>query len=273
MQLTTLRIDGTTTAARVDGDDLVQLPHPDVLTLLQAPEWHTLGAADGPRSALADANFAPLVCPTKIICVGLNYRTHIVEMGRDLPEYPTLFAKYPDALTGAHDDLAIPTVSDMVDWEVELGVVIGTEARCVDESNALDYVAGYTVVNDVSMRDWQRRSTEFLQGKTFVASTPVGPVLVTPDEIDHARDLEVSCEVDGEVMQSARTSDLIFGTAALVSYCSQFTTLRPGDLISTGTPGGVGAGRKPAVYLKAGQTLTTTIEGIGSCVNRMVAEG
>ncbi|MEX2255052.1 MAG: fumarylacetoacetate hydrolase family protein [Acidimicrobiia bacterium] len=272
MRLTTIRIDGGTTAARIEGDDLVRLPYPDLVALLGQPDWHVQARADGPRSAFVTEDLAPAVRPPKVICVGLNYRTHILEMGRDLPEYPTLFAKYPDALTGARDDLVIPKVSDQVDWEVELGVVIGTPARRVDEGDALDHVAGYTVVNDISMRDWQRRTSEFLQGKTFESSTPVGPVVVSPDELDHALDLALRCEVDGEVMQDARTSDLIFGTAALVSYISQFTTLQPGDLIATGTPGGVGAGRDPQVFLRAGQTVTTTIEGIGSCINQVVAE-
>jgi acylpyruvate hydrolase len=242
------------------------------VSLLQDPDWPAHAIADGPRSALGAADLAPLVRPQKVICVGLNYRSHIQEMGREPPPYPTLFAKFPDALTGPHDDLVLPSVSDQVDWEAELGVVIGKPARRVEIADALEHVAGYTVVNDISMRDWQRRTTEFLQGKTFEASTPVGPVLVTPDEIDHARDLRLRCEIDGEVMQEARTSDLIFDTAALVSYCSQCATLRPGDLISTGTPGGVGAGRDPQMFLRPGQTVTTTIEGIGSCVNRTVAE-
>jgi acylpyruvate hydrolase len=221
----------------------------------------------------ADASFAPLVPhPEKIICVGLNYRAHILEMSRELPEYPTLFAKFASSLIGAYDDLVLPSVSSAVDWEVELGVVIGRRTRRATPAQAREAIAGFTVINDVSMRDWQGRTTQFLQGKTFDASTPVGPVLVTGDEIGDAADLEVRCEVDGTVMQRGRTSDLLFGAAAVVSYISQFATLVPGDLISTGTPDGVGAGRRPPVFLAPGQVLTTVVEGIGSCVNHCVSE-
>ncbi len=222
----------------------------------------------------ADASFAPLVPhPEKIFCVGMNYRAHILEMSREFPSYPTLFAKFASGLIGAHDDLVLPSVSrrqstGRSSWASSSAV--GSAARTLEEAH--DAIAGYTIVNDVSMRDWQARTTQYLQGKAFDASTPVGPVLVTGDEIGDAADLEVRCEVDGVVMQHGRTSDLLFGPAAVVSYISQFATLCPGDLISTGTPGGVGAGRSPQVFLAAGQVLTTAIEGIGSCVNRCVAE-
>lgn len=224
--------------------------------------------------AFADASFAPLVPrPEKIFCVGLNYRSHILEMSEALPSYPTLFAKFASSLIGAHDDLLLPSVSSAVDWEVELGVVIGRRIRRATLEEAHEAIAGFTVVNDVSMRDWQARTTQWLQGKTFDASTPVGPVLVSGDEIGDGADLEVRCEIDGVVMQRGRTSDLLFGPAAVVSYVSQFATLAPGDLISTGTPSGVGAGRNPQVFLAPGQVLTTAVEGIGSCVNRCLSEG
>jgi acylpyruvate hydrolase len=210
--------------------------------------------------------------PEKIFCVGLNYRGHILEMSRELPSYPTLFAKFASGLIGARDDLVLPSVSNAVDWEAELGVVIGRRIRRATFEQAREAIAGFTIVNDVSMRDWQARTTQYLQGKAFDASTPVGPVLVTGEEIGNAADLEVRCELDGVVMQRGRTSDLLFGPAAVVSYISQFATLCPGDLISTGTPGGVGAGRDPQVFLEPGQVLTTAIEGIGSCVNRCVPE-
>jgi len=260
------------------------LPAPDVGALLSsAASSASASSAQGLQAAgeleptgeleLADASFAPVVPhPEKIFCVGLNYRAHILEMSRDLPSYPTLFAKFASSLIGARDDLVLPSVSHAVDWEVELGVVIGRRVRRATLEQAGEAIAGYTVVNDVSMRDWQLRTTQFLQGKTFDASTPVGPVLVTGDEIGDGADLEVRCEVDGVVMQRGRTSDLLFGPAAIVSYISQFATLVPGDLISTGTPDGVGAGRDPQVFLELGQVLTTVVEGIGSCVNRCVPE-
>jgi acylpyruvate hydrolase len=218
-------------------------------------------------------DYAPLVPrPSKIICVGLNYRSHILEMGRELPEHPTLFTKFADTLLGARDDLVLPVVSDEVDWEAELGFVIGAPVRWASTEEAAAAIAGYTVVNDISMRDWQWRSTQWLAGKAFDATTPVGPWLVTPDEVDHAADLALRCEVDGQVMQSSRTSDLLFTPADLVAYISQFTTLHPGDLIATGTPGGVGAARTPKIFLQPGQVLRTVIEGVGECVNMCVAE-
>jgi acylpyruvate hydrolase len=274
MRLATVRrSDGTTAAARLEGDELILLPYLDVGALLAEPEWReAAGAESGERVALAGADLAPTVRPAKVICVGLNYRSHIEEMGRGFPDHPTLFSKFPDTLTGPYDDLVVPSNSGEVDWEVELGVVIGRVARRVDEAGAAACIAGYTVVNDISMRDWQWRTTQWDQGKNFEASTPVGPLLVTGDEIGEAADLAVTCTVDGQTMQGARTSDLLFKPAAIVSYASQFTTLRPGDLIATGTPGGVGAGRDPKVFLAPGQVLETTIERIGACRNLMVED-
>ena len=221
----------------------------------------------------AEADFAALVTrPSKVICVGLNYRTHIAETGRELPQYPTLFAKFADTLMGANDDLAIPAVSEKVDWEVELAVAIGTPVYRASAAEALAAIGGYATSNDVSMRDWQRRTLQWQAGKMFEHSTPVGPYLVTPDEVDHARDLEIRCEVDGQVMQQARTSDLVFTAADIVAYASQAITLRPGDLLLTGTTGGVGDARKPPVYLKPGQVLRSYVEGLGECLNHCVAE-
>ena len=272
MRLATIRTQGGTTAAQLDGDALVPLEAADVGEVLAA------GGLGRPRAGaapvpVAEADFAPVVPrPGKIICVGLNYRAHILETGRDLPQYPTLFAKFADTLTGAHDDLVLPSVSDAVDWEVELGVIIGRPVHRATADEAEAAIAGYTVVNDVSMRDWQRRTLQWLQGKMFERTTPAGPYLVTADEVGSAPDLEVRCEVDGVIMQQSRTSDLLFGAAEIVAYASQAVTLRPGDLIATGTPGGVGNARKPPVYLRPGNVLRTWIEGLGECVNQCVAE-
>jgi len=223
--------------------------------------------------SLAEASFAPLVVrPEKIFCVGMNYRAHIAEMSRELPSHPTLFGKFASSLLGANDDLVLPSVSSSVDWEAELGLVIGRRTWRVTPEQAVEAIAGFTVVNDISMRDWQNRTTQYLQGKAFDSSTPVGPVLVTREEVGGAADLEVRCEVDGVTMQRGRTSDLLFGPALVVSYISQFAALSPGDLVSTGTPAGVGAGREPQVFLSPGQVVTTSVEGIGSCVNRCVPE-
>jgi acylpyruvate hydrolase len=210
--------------------------------------------------------------PGKIICVGLNYRAHILETGREPPQYPTLFAKFAETLTGPRDELVLPSVSEKVDWEVELGVIIGRPVYRATPAEAAAAIAGYTVVNDVSMRDWQSRTLQWLQGKAFERSTPAGPYLVTPDEVGNAADLEVRCEVDGTIMQQSRTSDLVFSPADIVAYASQVITLKPGDLFATGTPGGVGNARKPPVYLQPGNVMRTWIEGLGECVNQCIAE-
>ncbi|MGK5531009.1 fumarylacetoacetate hydrolase family protein [Streptomyces sp. URMC 129] len=276
MRLATLRVPGGTCAARLEGEEYVPLPYRDLGALLAVGEgWRTVAPAQGARPVpVGEAVHATLVPhPNKIICLGLNYASHIKEMGRDTPRYPTLFAKYDGSLIGATDPIALPVVSDRVDWEAELGFVVGRPARHVPKEEALDHVAGYTVVNDVTVRDYQRRTREFLSGKTFEATTPVGPVLVTPDELGPGEpDLEIRCEVDGEVMQRSRTSDLLFGIADILSYVSDIITLRPGDLVCTGTPGGVGDGRDPKVYLKPGQTLRTVVEGIGELSNVCVPE-
>ncbi|GAA3873859.1 hypothetical protein GCM10023084_28550 [Streptomyces lacrimifluminis] len=277
MKLSTIRTaDNATSAVRHEGDELVLLPHVDVAALLASGEdWARRAArADGRRIVAAEASYAPVVPhPNKIVCLGLNYATHIKEMGRPTPTHPTLFAKYDGALVGAHDDIHMPAVSDDLDWEAELCAVIGRATRHVGESEALAAVAGYTVLNDVTVRDWQHRTREFLSGKTFEATTPVGPALVTSDELPPgAAGLDIGCSVDGHAMQTSNTADLLFDVAHIVSYVSTIITLRPGDLIATGTPGGVGAGRDPKVFLRPGQRLVTRIEGIGETSNRVVRD-
>ena len=276
MRLVTVRDGVATHAGRVDGDVVTLLPFADVGALVAEAGWHDIaaGADTGTTAlgtiALVDADLAPVVPrPPKIMCLGLNYMRHIREMGREPPEFPTMFAKYTSALIGARDDITLPRVSEMMDWEVELGVVIGTPGRDIPVERALDHVAGYTVVNDITARDWQRRTTQFLQGKTFEATTPVGPWLVTPDALPvGGSGLAVRCEVDGVVMQDDNTDELIFDVATTIAYLSQIMTLQSGDLIATGTPEGVGAGRTPPVFLQPGQTVRTVIEGIGELVNR-----
>jgi len=274
MRFATIRTAAGITAARLDGDVLIPLDVGDVGELLASGDPASVPARSGAAAVpVGEADFASLVTnPAKVICVGLNYRTHIMETGRELPEYPTLFAKFAETLMGANDDLAIPAVSEKVDWEVELAVVIGTPVYRAGQGEALAAIAGYATSNDVSMRDWQRRTLQWQAGKMFQHSTPVGPYLVTPDEVDHAADLEIRCEVDGAVMQQARTSDLLFTPADVVAYASQAITLRPGDLLLTGTTGGVGDARKPPVYLKPGQVLRSYVEGLGECVNHCVTE-
>ena len=271
MKVATIRTARGTSAVRIDGETAVELNAPDVGALLAQPGWQ--GIPGGRRYSLAEVDYAPVVPKAgKIFCVGLNYRTHIREMGRDLPEYPTLFAKFANTLLGANDDIVLPSVTEEVDWEAELGVIIGARVRRASPEEAIAAVAGYTIVNDISMRDWQWRTPEWLQGKAFEATTPVGPWMVTPDEVGDAADLELRCEVDGDVRQRSRTSDLLFRPADIIAYISQFTTLEPGDLIATGTPGGVGAARDPKLFLQPAQNVVTAIEGLGKQSNLCVAE-
>ena len=267
MRLGTIRTASGTSAVRIDGDLAIEIGASDVGALLTAGDWRAqAGAADGPQHRIADLSYAPVVPrPGKIICVGLNYRSHIIEMGRDLPEYPTLFAKYPEALIGAFDPLTLPAESDQVDWEVELAVVVGRRVRHADAAAASEAIAGYSIINDVTMRDWQYRTPQWLQGKTFEATTPFGPHLVTPDEI--APDAKISCLVDGEVVQDSTIADLLFGPVDLVCYISTILTVDPGDVIATGTMGGVGHARTPPRYLQSGQTLVARIQGIGETVS------
>ncbi|WP_327731692.1 fumarylacetoacetate hydrolase family protein [Streptomyces sp. NBC_00487] len=270
MKLATIRVNGTTRAVRVDKDKAVDLGESDLAVLLRHPDWSARAvAADGETYPLIGLDYAPLVlAPEKVICVGLNYRNHILEMGRELPEYPTLFSKYRRALVGAYDDVILPASSTQMDWEAELAVVIGAEVRHADPDEARAAIAGYTVLNDVTARDWQFRTPQWHQGKTFEATTPVGPWLVTADDPAVATgSLDLTCEVDGDTVQKADTGDLVFDPATLVAYLSEIVTLAPGDVIATGTPGGVGHARKPARYLADGSVLVTRIEGIGECSN------
>lgn len=269
MKVATIAIGEETRAALVVGDELVVQPHPTAVTALNAGELSDRGQRLPLRTTRL---LPPSPSPNKIVCVGLNYTAHIQEMGRDLPQHPTLFTKFARALVGSRDPITLPPESEQVDWEAELAVVIGRHARRVDRSRAAEVIAGYTVLNDISMRDHQWRTTQWLAGKTFEGSTPCGPWIVTPEEIGPGADLEITCEVDGQLMQTARTSDLVFDPLDLIAYISTIVTLEPGDIVSTGSPAGVGAGRTPPVFLRAGQVVRTRISGIGEMVNHCVDE-
>ncbi|MFI0941603.1 fumarylacetoacetate hydrolase family protein [Streptomyces sp. NPDC021020] len=279
MKLATLRTGGGTRAVRLDGDVLVDLGVPDVGALLAAEGWAeraaAVSAADAVTYPVAGADLAPVVpAPSKVVCVGLNYRNHIQEMGRDLPDHPTLFAKFADSLIGPGDDIVRPDETRGFDWEAELAVVVGAPVRRARGAQAEQAVAGFTVLNDITCRDWQFRTREWLQGKTWDSTTPLGPYLVTPDELPGGvrPALDVRLLVDGEVMQSDTTGDLLFDPVALVEYISTVVRLNPGDIIATGTPGGVGHARRPERYLLGGETVVTEIAGIGRLENRVVKE-
>lgn len=274
MRLATLRTNGGTVAARIDGDSAIEISGiADVGALLAEPNWQFVAVAASGLEHRIDSieprQWAAVVpVPGKILCAGLNYRAHILEMGRELPEYPTLFAKYPEALVGPFDEVEMPSVSQAVDWEGELAVIIGKTARRVSEAEAGEFIAGYAVLNDVTMRDYQYRTLQWLQGKTFENTTPFGPYLVTPDEWTPGPVMRTI--VDGDVVQEVSTGDLVFTPEKLISYISDILTLNPGDVIATGTPGGVGHARKPTRYLKNGSRLVTEIDGLGSQDNRAV---
>lgn len=209
--------------------------------------------------------------PGKFLCVGLNYADHARETGKEPPAEPVLFSKATTALCGPNDDVEIPRGSDRTDWEVELGVVIGTRAKYVDEASALDHVAGYALVNDVSERRFQsERGGQWVKGKSHDTFGPVGPWLVTKDEIGDVQSLDLWLNVDGHRRQTGNTRTMIFGVAHLVSYISQFMTLEPGDIIATGTPPGVGLGMTPPTFLKAGQIVTLGGTGLGEQRQLMV---
>lgn len=208
----------------------------------------------------------------KFICVGLNYADHAAESGMAVPAEPVLFMKATSAICGPNDEVIIPRGSIKTDWEVELGAVIGQEARYVSEANALDHVAGYCVINDVSERALQiERGGQWVKGKSADTFGPIGPWLVTRDEVPDPQNLSMWLEVDGHRFQNGSTRTMVFGVAHLVSYISQFMSLQPGDIISTGTPPGVGLGQKPPVYLRAGQVMRLSIEGLGEQRQKVVA--
>jgi len=269
LRLGTIRTSRGTQCVRIDSDQAVETGHTDVGALLATADWRAIAAsAAGAAHEMGTLDYATLVTrPEKVVCVGLNYRDHIAEMGNEVPSFPTLFPKFARTLIGAFDPIAMPPESSRVDWEAELTVVIGAEVRRAGAAEAADAIAGYTVANDVSMRDFQRNTGQFLAGKVWEGTTPVGPWLVVTLDAATPPAFPISCSVDGEVMQSSNTDQLLFDPVALVQYLSTIITLVPGDLILTGTPGGVGDGRDPKRFLSPGQTVVTTIEGIGECRN------
>jgi acylpyruvate hydrolase len=228
---------------------------------------------EAPRGEPVDnPEFGPFLDePGKLICVGRNYSEHARELGNAESPWPETFLRLPTTVTGPHDEIRVPAVSHQVDYEGELGFVIGKPGRHIPASQAEQHVFGYTIVNDVTVRDWQKRGQQFTPGKNFDGTLPVGPELVTADELDW-RGLKLETRLNGETVQFATTDQLIFDIPTLIEFISSWTTLEPGDLICTGTPGGVGAGRKPPLWLKPGDVVEVEIEGIGALRNPVVAD-
>lgn len=215
---------------------------------------------------------APLPKPGKLICVGLNYLDHAKETGAEIPKVPTIFNKFNTAVIGPGANIVLPRVSKAPDFEAEFAFVIGRGGRHIAKDNWKDHVFGYTLVNDVTARDYQRATTQWLMGKTFDTFAPMGPWIVTADEIADPHDLDIELEIDGEILQDSNTRELIFKIPDLIAFLSSVFTLEPGDVVSTGTPSGVGFARKPPRYLRAGEEITVRISGIGELKNRTVAE-
>jgi 2-keto-4-pentenoate hydratase/2-oxohepta-3-ene-1,7-dioic acid hydratase in catechol pathway len=215
---------------------------------------------------------APIPRPPKLICVGLNYRDHAEESKLPIPEVPTIFSKFPTAVVGPNADVVLPKASAKPDYEAEFAFVIGRGGRYIPEERAFDHVFGYTILNDVSARDFQTATTQWMMGKTFDTFAPLGPAIVTADEIENPHELPISLTLNGQVMQDSNTSNLVFGVPRLIAFLSSVFTLEPGDIVTTGTPAGVGFARKPPVFLKPGDEMIVRIGGLGELVNLCVAE-
>ena len=289
MKLVTFAPKGASSDWRVGvlRDDLVfdlralspQLPS-DMLGFLAAGQpaldvaAQTVQAAS-PKQGLALKSVrlnAPIPKPGKIMCIGLNYRDHAKESNQPIPEFPTLFAKYASCVIGPDEPIVIPSLTDKIDYEVELAAVIGRRARHVSEADALNYVAGYVPFNDVSARDYQMRTSQWTIGKTFDTFGPMGPAITTTDEVPDPQALDISLSIGGEVLQHSNTRELVFTVQQLISVLSGVMTLEPGDVISTGTPSGVGAARNPKRWLKAGDVVRIEIEKLGVLSNPVVNE-
>ena len=235
-------------------------------------EWLNENQESAPKLDDSARLGPPIARPSKIICIGLNFKDHAEESGFETPEEPVIFGKATSALSGPNDNIVIPKGSEQTDWEVELAVIIGKRASYVEESEALDYVAGFALHNDVSERSFQKdRGGQWIKGKSADTFAPLGPFMATVDEIDDLHNMNMWLKVNGEKMQDGNTSNLIFGVQHVISYLSQFMSLLPGDVISTGTPAGVGMGMKPEKYLKPGDVVELGIDHLGSSKQNVVA--
>lgn len=268
------RADGIASFGRLAGDEVVDFGGASGGGLREALADGFGFGRNGAALPLASVTLLPPIPdPGKIFCIGLNYASHVAEMGNKVPAYPTVFTRWPDTLVADGAPLVRPTATERFDYEGELAVIIGRSGRAIERAHAMDHVAGYAVFNDASVRDWQRHSSQFTPGKNFPASGGFGPALVTPDAIGDLGAQRVQTRLNGTLMQDQPISDLIFDIPHLIEYLSAFTPLSPGDVIVTGTPGGVGDGRDPPVYLQPGDTIEVSIGEIGTLRNPVIAEG
>jgi 2-keto-4-pentenoate hydratase/2-oxohepta-3-ene-1,7-dioic acid hydratase in catechol pathway len=279
MRLVSGIYEGQAVYGNVGGDGL-QIPHadfsrlyPDLQSVLSADALSQLpGALDRTCQPGQFVFTPPVTRSQKILAVGINYMTHIREMGHESPPYPVIFTRYPGSLVGHGEGLVRPAVSTHYDFEGELAVIIGRPARYVKAAEALAYVAGYTCLNDGSIRDFQRHGSQYIPGKNFPSSGACGPWMVTSDEAGDPRAMQLETTLNGKVMQQAEISDMRFSVPEIIEYCSTFTALEPGDIISTGTPGGVGAARIPPIWMEPGDRIEVAISNIGTLSNQVVAE-
>lgn len=282
MKLTSFIKDGKATYGGVYEDRLVDLGpkfgarFPDLRSLIAGGGLSGLATFIGTGKdwmPLQAGEFLPVIPnPGKIFCIGINYADHQKEMGRGQTEHPTIFLRFADTLVAHLQPAWIPKISTDVDYECELAVIIGKRGRYIEAANALDHVAGYTCFNDISIRDWQRHTTQFTPGKNFPRTGALGPWMVTTDEIPDPHNLAIKTRLNGKVLQDSNTSHMISSIPEMISYISSFTTLAAGDIIATGTPSGVGFARKPPIFMKAGDEVEIEIEGIGVLKNRMEIE-
>jgi 2-keto-4-pentenoate hydratase/2-oxohepta-3-ene-1,7-dioic acid hydratase in catechol pathway len=278
MKLLSFRADGKEFFGAVSGDGVVTLNkrigQPNLRAALEAGKMEAMqkAASDAtPDQKLADITFQPVIPhPGKILCAGINYRAHAAETGREMPMQPSMFVRFDDTLVGHGGEMIRPSVSDNFDFEGELALVIGKAARHIKAEDALDHVAGYTCFVDGSVRDYQKFSVT--SGKNFPATGPLGPWIVTTDEIPDPGKLTLSTRLNGAEVQHSPTDLLIYSIPQIIAFCSDFTALSPGDVIATGTPEGVGHGRKPPLWMKAGDTLEVEISGIGTLRTHIIDE-
>lgn len=287
MKLMMFEGDGGPRLGIVEGDAVIDVAAcepgtPSALeALIQAGSGAVAGVAEAVKNAAPGARVAltglrpalPIARPGKFICVGLNYAAHAREGGHAIPEYPSLFVRWPSSLVAAGAPVICPKISDQLDYEAELAIIIGKGGRHIAEAEALDHVFGYTLFNDVSVRDFQRKTSQWTPGKNFDGTGPFGPVIVTAGALPPgASGLRISSRVNGEIRQDSNTADMIFSTARIIAILSEFMTLEPGDVIATGTPSGVAHARTPPAWMKPGDRVEVEIEGIGVLENPIVAE-